>query len=118
MRSSGACHYRAGEFAAATKRLDQSLHGVAGWRYDKRRLFLAMAEYRLGHTAQARTYFKQAAEWIDGKVPNEPRPGDKPPDPLPWTLLLNLRLLRHEAESLLATNQPPTDAKREPKPAK
>lgn len=96
----GECLYREGEFAGAIKRMDQSLRGDAGARSHTARLFRAMAEHKLGQTSQAQSDFKQATDWIAAHL-SRPLPRGTQSDPLPWTVELELRFVRKEAEGLL-----------------
>jgi tetratricopeptide (TPR) repeat protein len=94
----GAVLYRAGKFEEAARRLaDATGPGRAGgeavdW------LFLAMAHHRLGHGDEAKQWLARAARWLD----QAPRAGTPPP----WTLLLEARVLKREAEALLTGGTP------------
>ncbi len=64
----GVAQYRAGESKAAIKSLEKSITlRDGGDAFDW--FFLAMAHERLGHKDQARTWYGQAAAWMDEKQP-------------------------------------------------
>jgi tetratricopeptide (TPR) repeat protein len=104
----GECLYRKGDFRAAIEQLDKSAHSDAGIGIHWRHLFLAMSHHQLGHQAQAETCLRQATDWIEKNASEKPAPGAELTTPLPWTLRLDLRLLRQEAEKLVlpAERQP------------
>jgi tetratricopeptide (TPR) repeat protein len=59
----GIAYYRASRFADTVAALEKSLQGGAGQSDAFDLYILAMAHYRLGHTALARTCFARAATW-------------------------------------------------------
>src|SRR5262249_2672948 len=95
----GCLLYRAGRIEEAARRLTEA--GVAFKETGKMRttsiyngLFQAMAQYRLGHAAEAAEWLEKAVREIDELFPQ-----DSPTNP--WNRRLTLDLLRREAEGLL-----------------
>jgi Flp pilus assembly protein TadD len=85
----GAILYRAGRYEEAVKWLKEAVakspakKGVAAdW------LFLAMAQQKLGHTEEAKSFLTRAGEFKKAKD-------------LPWTERLELQILHKEAEALV-----------------
>jgi tetratricopeptide (TPR) repeat protein len=103
----GALLYRSGRFAEAVARPTEAGRGptksttspVYAW------LFLAMAHHRLGHAAEARRWFDQAAAAIDKALGDH----DKGTEPLPFQRRLTLTLLRKEAATVLGLGELPAD---------
>jgi tetratricopeptide (TPR) repeat protein len=101
----GAALFRAGRYDAAIRKLQQAMeaHPKGGTAFDF--LFLAMAHQHLGHTPEARRWLEKAVQWIDqadqGKL-------DDPTTHLPllWIQQLELKLLRSEADRLVAPVAP------------
>jgi Tol biopolymer transport system component/tetratricopeptide (TPR) repeat protein len=92
----GPALYRAGEFEAAIRRMNETLTAKARTPLGRDNneiefLFLAMAHHRLGHTGEARQWQEKALQAID-------RAGRRG-----WTngWSLNLPILRREVEALL-----------------
>jgi tetratricopeptide (TPR) repeat protein len=99
LRSLEAALLRAGQPEAALQRLTQATFVLQATPMSW--LLLALAHQRLGHAKEARTWLRQAQQWIDEATPSKPAgaaalPG---PDNLPWTERLSLQLLRREAEA-------------------
>jgi tetratricopeptide (TPR) repeat protein len=81
----GVAHYRNGDDRAAVAELEAAMNlRASGDSSDW--LFLALAHWRLGDRAKARTWFDRAVQWMDRH---------KPPDD-------ELRRFRAEAEAMLA----------------
>jgi WD40 repeat protein/Flp pilus assembly protein TadD len=100
----GAALYRAGQFAEAVRQLEDAvrLHGEGGTAHDW--LFLAMAHHCLGQAAEARRWLDQTVRWLDALAATPPLDGSG--DTVPWTHALDFRLLRREAEAMLAGTKP------------
>jgi tetratricopeptide (TPR) repeat protein len=92
----GAVLYRAGKYPDAIRPLKEAdqFHPKPGWPSDW--LFLAMAHQRQGQLEQARSWLDKAVKAID-RLAKE-KPSD---EPFGWIYLVELRLLRREAEALL-----------------
>jgi tetratricopeptide (TPR) repeat protein len=88
----GAALYRAGRFEEAVGRLNESIQANLSPRAFA---FLALAHHRLGHRDEAK-------RWLDKLVAYQPKEGfeTSPED-------LEIRLLRHEVESLVAGGASP-----------
>jgi uncharacterized protein HemY len=93
--------YRKGDWDAAVGRLEASIRAAPGFDGHRRKLFLAMAHHRLGRTAQAQQLLQETTQWIDKNGQENLAEGAELQEPLPWSLRLDLQLLRHEAEELL-----------------
>jgi tetratricopeptide (TPR) repeat protein len=95
----GAALYRAGKYEEAVQRLTEAidLHGQGGNAED--RLFLAMAQHRLGRTDLARGGLEKAVGWLDEVTAAKAKPG-KPPA-LSLLRQVELQLLRKEADALV-----------------
>jgi tetratricopeptide (TPR) repeat protein len=66
----GVANYRAGNWKAAMTALDKSIQlGDEAYAID--RLFLAMANKRLGQHNDAQSWYDQAAKWIDANAPDD-----------------------------------------------
>jgi len=90
----GACHYRAGRFADAVRRLQEATR-----RHDRHvmaALFLAMAHQRHGDADEAHRWLAEATRRRE-----PPTGGESGTTGLTWAQQLVLRLLRREAEDLL-----------------
>jgi WD40 repeat protein/tetratricopeptide (TPR) repeat protein len=66
-------------------------------------LFLALAEYRRGHTAEARTYLKKS-DWFD--QPQKDNPKQKISELQPWKERVQIEQLRRELKALLSDKGP------------
>jgi serine/threonine protein kinase len=93
--------YRKGDQDAAVQRLEPSIRAAPGFDGHRRKLFLAMAYYRLGRTARAQQLLREAVQWIEKNGQEKLAEGAELKEPLPWSLRLDLQLLRREAEELL-----------------
>jgi serine/threonine protein kinase/Tfp pilus assembly protein PilF len=96
----GAALYRAGDYPAAVRRLEEAhrAHGKGGYVADW--LFLALAHQRLGNAREARHWLEKAEQWLD-QAEQRFAAGKNPR--WSWQRRLELRLLRREAETLLRT---------------
>jgi tetratricopeptide (TPR) repeat protein len=94
--------YRKGDLDAAVGRLEASIRAAGGFDVHRRKLFLAMAYHRLGRTAKAGQLHGEAVQWIEKNGQEKVAAGAELQEPLPWSLRLDLQLLRREAEELLA----------------
>jgi WD40 repeat protein/tetratricopeptide (TPR) repeat protein len=97
----GAVLYRAGRFEEGAKRLTEAEAALKESPNPRTtvvysQLFLAMAQHRLGHAAEAEKWLKKAVLEIDRPVPENWQAA-----PITWNWRLTLQLLRHEAEELL-----------------
>jgi Flp pilus assembly protein TadD len=101
----GAVLYRAGDYRAAVRTLNEAVeaHPQGGAGFDF--LFLAMAHHRLDHPGDARAWLDRAARWVEqarqGKLAD---PSIR--IPLSWIQRLELELLTREAEGLLKRAAP------------
>ena len=99
----GAALYRAGRFEEAAHRLAE-VDAVSKLTTSKRTsivynwIFQAMAHHRLGHTAEASAWLKKAVQELDKPSPK----AAQDPASNTWNRRLTSRLLRREAEELLA----------------
>ena len=93
--------YRKGDLEAAVKRLEASIRAVPGVGVAWRKLFLAMAYHRLGRTAEAQQLLQEVVQWIEKNGQEKLGEGAELKEPMPWSLRLDLQLLRREAEQLL-----------------
>jgi tetratricopeptide (TPR) repeat protein len=67
----GVAHYRAGDWSAAAKALNESMRLRSGGDpYDW--LFLAMAHHRLGDATEARRWLDRSIGWIQTRAPHDP----------------------------------------------
>ena len=64
-------------------------------------LFLAMADYRLGHTNEAKEWLERAPNWTPAAFV---APANAVQPPLSWPRHLTLDLLRREAKALITSN--------------
>jgi tetratricopeptide (TPR) repeat protein len=94
----GAALYRAGRFAEAIAKLNEAESAGKGEGPAWDRLFLAMAQHRLGDAQRARQHLDQAVRWIDRATRTGP---ETVPAPLQWSERLELSLLRREAEAMV-----------------
>jgi tetratricopeptide (TPR) repeat protein len=90
-----------GDLDAAVQRLEESIRAAPGISVHWRKLFLAMADHRLGRTAKARQLLREAVQWIEKNGQEKLAEGAELKEPLSWSLRLDLQLLRREAEELL-----------------
>ncbi|HZU37951.1 MAG TPA: hypothetical protein VFA18_18670, partial [Gemmataceae bacterium] len=94
LRSLGAALYRAGRAQEALKPLRQALHQMDAGQHVADRsyclYYLALCEQKRAHAEAARQWLKQA----NGTV--------RQTQPLTWAVLLTQRLLRQEAEKIIA----------------
>jgi hypothetical protein len=96
----GAALYRAGQLDAVEwLQKAAKIAPEGGSPYDW--LFLAMAEHRLGHKAQARQYLDKSIAWMNDRL--QPGTGREPrwASPPLWRVRLELQILRREAEALI-----------------
>jgi tetratricopeptide (TPR) repeat protein len=93
--------YRKGDLDAAAQRLEASIRAAPGISVHRRKLFLAMAYHRLGRTAKAQQLLQEAVQWIEENGQEKLAEGAELKEPLPWSVRLDLQLLRREAEELL-----------------
>jgi Flp pilus assembly protein TadD len=96
----GAVLYRAGQNEDAVKQLDEAikLHRQGGTPGDW--LFLAMAHHRLGNDQAAKKWLDQAAAWLE-RVSPEKLKANPLAQRLPWDRVLEMDLLRKQAEAAL-----------------
>jgi WD40 repeat protein len=111
----GAALYRAGRFEEAVKQLNEALAArqaeqASGHQSDDRvshpfldcaydLLFLAMAQQRLGNTAEARQALDEAVRWLEQPPPKIKSVGNNPA--YSWGRRLTHQQLRREAEALI-----------------
>jgi serine/threonine protein kinase len=93
--------YRQGDLDAAVERLEASIRADFGVGAHWRKLFLAMSYHRLGRTTEARQLFQETVRWIEKNAQERLAEGAEFEAPLPWSVRLDLQLLRREAEELL-----------------
>jgi tetratricopeptide (TPR) repeat protein len=93
--------YRKGDLEAAVQRLEASIRAVPGVGVHWRKLFLAMAYHRLGRTAEAQQLLQEVVQWMEKNGQEKLGEGAELKEPMPWSLRLDLQLLRREAEELL-----------------
>jgi tetratricopeptide (TPR) repeat protein len=93
--------YRKGALDAAVQRLEGSIPAAPGFDVHRRKLFLAMAYHRLGRTTKAQQLLREAVGWIEKNGQEKLAEGAELKEPLPWSVRLDLQLLRREAEELL-----------------
>jgi len=94
----GLAYYRAGQFAEAIQRLEESNAGdgdEAGKMQN--RLVLAMAHHRLGDAAQSRALLDEVGRWWKGVEVTKTDGAVA----VPVTDWLSLQLLRREAEAVI-----------------
>jgi tetratricopeptide (TPR) repeat protein len=112
----GLAHYRAEEFEKAATQLHAAL-SLPGWTAQRMALpGLAMASYRLGRDADARSTLDDAAKSIDEWTEQICRTDDNWAVhqgvgvwPIPWWDWLECRLFYHEARLLIDGAAPPED---------
>jgi WD40 repeat protein/tetratricopeptide (TPR) repeat protein len=96
----GGGQYRAGQDERAVEQLNRATALYGRGPAAREWLFLALAEHHRGHTVEARRWLDRATAWLDPKAGAATRQTcDR--DALPWVELLELRLLRREAEAVL-----------------
>jgi hypothetical protein len=94
LKTLGAALYRAGRFAEATRRLDESIQTRGDGGDPRGFAFLALAHHRLGHHDEAK-------RWLDKLGASRPKEGfdfcrqD-----------MEMRILHREAEALIAASRP------------
>src|SRR5262249_49507654 len=96
-RVHGAALYRAGKWADALRRFEDSEKKYAQRAWDW--LFLAMIHQRLGHSKEARAYLDRAKRWIDEANTRPPSWGAGWGW---WGERIEVEALRREAAALLA----------------
>jgi serine/threonine protein kinase/Tfp pilus assembly protein PilF len=98
----GAALYRAGDYPAAARRLDEAMaaYGKGGYAGDW--VFLALCHHRLGHAEEARGWLDKAVRWLDEVEQSQAGRNA----PWPWQRRLELRLLCREAEALIRGETP------------
>src|SRR5262249_52021276 len=95
----GRALYRAGQPAAAVRRIqeanarDPHSRGAEDW------FFLSMAYHSLGRAAEAQRWHDKAARWMDAALQPKREGAEPPPG---WDRRLLLQLLRREVEAPLA----------------
>jgi dipeptidyl aminopeptidase/acylaminoacyl peptidase len=90
----GATLYRAGRFEEAIRRLNESIQAPGGEGLPRGFAFLALAHKRLGHHDEAK-------RWLDKLVSIQPKAGfDVTREDM------EIRILSHEAQSLILRNSP------------
>src|SRR5262249_19050296 len=94
----GLAHYRAGQFAEAIRRLEESNSGYwDGQGPVQNQLVLAMAHHRLGHAAQSRALLDEVERWWTG-IEAVKTDGAVAVFPTDW---VSLQFLRREAGALI-----------------
>jgi tetratricopeptide (TPR) repeat protein len=93
----GALLYRTGKFGPAVRHLEEAIRLSADKVDPLDQLFLAMAQQRLGHAADARKALDSATEKVKG-----PAGGAS----IPWPERLEYELVWREAEALLKGSKP------------
>jgi serine/threonine protein kinase/tetratricopeptide (TPR) repeat protein len=101
----GEAHYRKGDLDAAVRHLEASARSAGGCAGHRRKLFLAMAYHRLGRSAKASQLLQEATLWIEKNGQEKLAEGAELKEPLPWSLRLDLQLLRREAEELVGAKE-------------
>jgi WD40 repeat protein len=91
----GAALYRSGRFEEAVRRIEQSIQARDDGGDPRAFAFLAMAHHRLGHSDEAR-------RWLDKLMAYRSKAGAD----FFWEEV-EIRILRHEAESLILGGRPP-----------
>jgi tetratricopeptide (TPR) repeat protein len=132
----GAVLYRSGRFEEAVKRLTQANRlnpdtqpletlGEQEWQAPSSAyqwFFLAMAHFRLGHTAEAKLWLDKAIERTKRELKVSPglifpvptKAGDDPPPYVHWICKATLRVLRREAEALIDPKGKPQPKEEKP----
>jgi WD40 repeat protein/tetratricopeptide (TPR) repeat protein len=104
LRLRGHLLYRAGQFAAAVRQLDEALKGHPGKRdlsYATDAFYLAMAhQQQSGHEKEAGQWLRQAVQVIEW-AERERAKAAAPAAPEPWYNRLVLERVRQEAEALV-----------------
>jgi serine/threonine protein kinase/tetratricopeptide (TPR) repeat protein len=101
----GEALYRKGDLDAAVRHLEASARSARGFAGHRRKLFLAMAYHRLDRNAKAQQLLREAAVWIEQNGQEKLAAGADLAEPLPWSLRLELQLLRREAEELMGKKE-------------
>jgi tetratricopeptide (TPR) repeat protein len=101
LNTRGAVLYRAGRFKDAVKQLREAIevHGKGGTFEDW--VFLAMSHFRLGELETARSDFSRAIEFFDKRLA-----ADSKERPAGWSMRVEWRFLRKEAEELIKPATP------------
>jgi len=92
----GAILYRAGRVEEAIEQLERAVaaHGAGGTYYDA--LFLAMANHRIGHAEEARSWLRRASEVAPAAMRKPDASG-----PSSWIPRIEIEILRREAAALI-----------------
>jgi len=100
----GAADYRAGKYASAIDWLRKSLDASqpVPQRDAFATLFLAMAQYRVGQTTEARRLLKQAGQWMEERA-RSLEPGDLGVE---WSDWMRIQIVHREAEQLIHGSAP------------
>jgi WD40 repeat protein/tetratricopeptide (TPR) repeat protein len=100
----GAAAYRAGRHEEAIRHLDEGIkaQGKGGDPTDW--LFLAQANQRVGHAAEARRWLDKAVHWIDSSTKDKPK-DDSLGTRIDWRDWLTLQVLRREAEAMVKVSK-------------
>jgi Flp pilus assembly protein TadD len=101
--TAGALLCRRGEFEAAVRELGPAAHAHPGPTAAYAWLFLAMSHHGRGETEMARDFLRKTAQWLDHDLPEKVRIFGFMP--IPWDDILELQLIRREAESLIGANE-------------
>jgi tetratricopeptide (TPR) repeat protein len=99
----GLASYRAGQYDKAVAHLKKSLKDHPNWEHSVLNwLVLAMAEQRLGHSAETKEYFGTAKDWLAQKTRSMDKTSHRfAPPGWKWRDWLTVQLFRREAESLI-----------------
>jgi tetratricopeptide (TPR) repeat protein len=105
----GLAHYRAGQYEAAIRRLDESIAADPRWvAMPQGWAVLAMAHHRLGHAAEARRWLAKAHD-TSGDAARDVKPGRIFIDSAPNWMRAEFLILRREADALIRDDGWPTD---------
>ncbi len=104
----GLALYRAGQFAEADRRLRASLERDPGWDLHVLNwLVIAMAQERLGRSAEARHWLERAERWAETRLRGRPGGVDRAvPERWHWRDGILLHLLHREARALIGRRRP------------
>jgi tetratricopeptide (TPR) repeat protein len=86
----GAARYRAGQFEQAVASLEEAIQRRQTYEWGDERLFLALAQQRLGKSHEAGKGLEKAINLLD-----------KQPGRYQWSAQIYLQILRKEAEGLI-----------------
>ena len=92
--------YRQGDLDAAVPRLAASIRAAPGVGAQWRKLFLAMAYYRLNRTAEAQQLLIEATQWMEQNAREKLADGAELEQPLLWCQRVELQLIHQEAQEL------------------